>query len=140
MTRYCSTSQVDPRHLDHHRERHAAVGPEVLEALREAGWDDHSLFLSDTGLLIGYFEAEEEDLAHARMAAAEVNARWQSEMAALSSGDGDPDAGSTYVPEVFHLAGQLRAAGLPADPRPERWQPVRGLMNRGGLFRSRRSL
>jgi hypothetical protein len=67
MTHSCSTSQVDPQHLDRCRE---------------------------------------------------VNARWQPGMAALSSDGGDPGEGSSGVPEVFHLADQLRAAGLPADPRP----------------------
>ena len=118
MTHSCSTSQVDPQHLDRYRERHAAVWPEMLEALRDAGWHDYSLFLSDTGLLIGYFQADDKDLAQARMAATEVNARWQAEMAALFSDGGNPDEGFSYVPEVFHLADQLRAAGLPVDPRP----------------------
>jgi L-rhamnose mutarotase len=38
MTRYCFTSRVDPRNLDRYRERHAAVWPEMLTALRDAGW------------------------------------------------------------------------------------------------------
>jgi L-rhamnose mutarotase len=47
------------------------------------------------------------------MAATEVNARWQAEMAALFSGDGNPDEGFTYLPEVFNLDDQLQAAGSP---------------------------
>lgn len=109
--RYCFTSRVDPRHLDAYRARHAAVWPEMLEALRDAGWRDYSLFLGDDGLLVGYFEADDKDLAQARMAATEVNARWQAEMAALFEADGPPDEGFRYLPEVFHLEDQLRAAG-----------------------------
>jgi L-rhamnose mutarotase len=111
MTRYCFTAHVDPRHLDRYRERHAAVWPEMLTALRDSGWRNYSLFLADTGLLIGYFEADDKDLAQARMAATEVNARWQAEMAELFAGDGSPDEGFAYVPEVFNLDDQLRAAG-----------------------------
>ncbi len=117
MTRYCFTSHVDPRHLDRYRARHAAVWPDMLAALRDAGWQRYSLFLSDDGLLVGYFEADDKDLAQTRMAATEVNARWQAEMAALFSGAGNPDEGFAFVPEVFHLADQLRAAGLPVEPQ-----------------------
>jgi L-rhamnose mutarotase len=118
MPRYCFVSQVDPEHLDRYRERHAAVWPELLAALRDAGWRRYSLFLGDTGLLVGYVESDDLDLAQARVAATEVNARWQAEMAALFTGDGPPDAGFTFLPEVFHLDDQLRAAGLPVAPGP----------------------
>lgn len=131
MARYCFTSQVDPRHLDRYRERHAAVWPEMLAALRDAGWRHYSLFLSETGLLVGYFEADDRTLAQARMSATQVNARWQAEMALLFAAGPGPtdttdttDAGSArapgrpdeefrYLPEVFNLDDQLRAAGLP---------------------------
>ena len=115
MRRYCFISQVDPRHLDTYRERHAAVWPEMLAALRDAGWHNYSLFLSDTGTLVGYFEADDKDLAQARMAATEVNARWQAEMAQLFVGAGNPDEGFQYLPEIFNLSDQLRAAGLPTE-------------------------
>lgn len=115
MTRYCFTSRVDPRHLEQYRARHAAVWPEMLTALRDAGWRNYSLFLADDGLLVGYFEAADKDLVQARMAATEVNGRWQAQMAELFSGDGNPDVGFRYVTEVFNLNDQLWAAGLPVD-------------------------
>jgi L-rhamnose mutarotase len=113
VPRYCFLSQVDPRHLDAYRARHAAVWPEMLAALRDAGWRRYSLFLSGSGVLVGYFEADDKDLAQARMAATDVNARWQAEMARLFAGERAPDEGFAYLPEVFHLDDQLRAAGLP---------------------------
>ena len=124
--RYCFTSRVDTRNLNRYRERHAAVWPEMLTALRDAGWRNYSLFLADTGLLIGYFEADDRDLAQARMAATEINARWQAEMAELFDGNGNPDEGFSYVPEVFNLDDRLAAAGLPTDrvvqePEPKSW-------------------
>ena len=115
MTRYCFTARVDPRHLHRYRERHSAVWPEMLAALRDAGWRNYSLFLSETGLLIGYFEADDRELAQARMAATEVNARWQAEMSELFGLDGEtgarPDEEFAYLPEVFNLDDQLREAG-----------------------------
>ncbi|WP_454048947.1 L-rhamnose mutarotase [Cellulomonas sp. Marseille-Q8402] len=112
MPRYCFLSQVDPRHLDAYRRRHAAVWPEMLVALRDAGWRRYALFLSETGTLVGYVEADDMDLAQARIAATDVNARWQAEMATLFAGEGSPDEGFAYLPQVFDLDDQLRAAGL----------------------------
>ena len=123
MTRYCFTSRVDPRHLAEYRARHAAVWPEMLAALRDAGWRHYSLFLDDGGLLVGFFEADERDLAQARIAATDVNARWQAQMADLFSGDGSPDEGFVHLPEVFNLEDQLRSAGLPVGgPAADDWQ------------------
>jgi len=118
MTRYCFTSRVAPGNLDRYRERHAAVWPEMLTALRDSGWRNYSLFLAETGLLIGYFEADDKDLAQARMVATDVNARWQAEMAELFAGDGSPDEEFSFLPEVFNLEDQLGAAGLPVEPLP----------------------
>lgn len=109
MPRYCFVSQVDPRHLDAYRQRHASVWPEMLLALRDAGWRNYSLHLSDEGMLVGYFEADDADTAQAAMDATAVNARWQAEMAELFAGDGAPDAGFRYLPEVFNLEDQLAA-------------------------------
>lgn len=125
MPRYCFLSQVDPRHLDAYRERHAAVWPDMLAALRDAGWRHYSLFLSDSGTLVGYFEADDKDLAQARMAATEVNARWQAEMAHLFVGEGNPDEGFEYLPEIFNLSDQLQAAELPTE-RPPAADPANG--------------
>jgi len=110
MPRYCFVGHVHPAHVARYRERHAAVWPEMLAALAEAGWRDYSLFLRPDGLLVGCFRADDKDLAQARMAVTEVNARWQSEMADLFAGDGSPDETFEFLPEVFHLEDQLRAA------------------------------
>jgi len=44
MPRYCLLGHVDPNRLDEYREVHRAVWPELLEALRDAGWRNYSLF------------------------------------------------------------------------------------------------
>ncbi|WP_448060770.1 L-rhamnose mutarotase [Cellulomonas hominis] len=115
MSRYSFVSRVDPSHLDAYRRAHAAVWPEMLVALRDAGWRDYSLFLGDDGLLIGVFEADDKDRAQARMAATAVNTRWQAAMAELFVGDTPPDEGFRYLPEIFRLEDQLAAAGLPTS-------------------------
>lgn len=114
MSRYCLLGHVDPDRVTDYRRVHERVWPELLEALRDAGWRNYSLFLRDDGLLVGYVEADDLDRAQARIAATEVNARWQAAMAELFKTDGPPDEAWELVPEVFNLEDQLRAT----DPKP----------------------
>lgn len=107
MARYCLLGHVDPTRLEEYRERHAAVWPELLVALRDAGWRNYSLFLRPDGLLIGYAEADDLDEAQRRVAATEVNVRWQAEMSRLFASEGAPDEAWELVPEVFNLEDQL---------------------------------
>ena len=106
MTRVCFISRVRPDRLGEYRSRHAAVWPEMLEALRDTGWRDYSLFLADNGLLVGYLETDDFAAAQAGMEARDVNARWQADMAPFFTlEDGErPDTGLTRLEEVFHLA------------------------------------
>lgn len=97
--------RVRPDRLDEYRTRHAAVWPELLAALRAAGWRNYSLFLADDGLLVGYLEAEDFEAAQRAMEQTGVNARWQAEMAELFElpGGERPDTGLRRLEEVFHL-------------------------------------
>jgi L-rhamnose mutarotase len=105
MERVCFRAQVRPERLAEYRVRHAAVWPDMLDALRAAGWRNYSLFLADDGLLIGYLETGDYAAAQAAMAATEVNARWQKDMAPFFAGPGGqrPDEEFRLLPEVFHL-------------------------------------
>lgn len=111
--RICFTSQVLPDRLNDYRAAHAAVWPEMLEALRDTGWRDYHLYLRDDGLLVGVLETDDYDAAQAGMAATEVNARWQAAMSGFFVDEGNPDEGFVILDEVFYLEGQLEAAGLP---------------------------
>jgi L-rhamnose mutarotase len=109
--RVCFRSSVQPELLGEYRRRHAAVWPEMLRALKEAGWNNYSLYLDNDGLLIGYLECDDFDAARARMALTDVNARWQAEMGALfQNSDVPPDEGFRILDEVFNLDAQLAAA------------------------------
>jgi L-rhamnose mutarotase len=109
MTRYCFTLQVRPDRLAEYRERHAAVWPDMLRALRDAGWRNYSIFARTDGLLIGYVEASDLAAAQQAMAATEVNARWQADMSQYFAGlDGrPPDEGFLLLEEIFNLDDQL---------------------------------
>lgn len=104
MQRVCFILQVRQQRLAEYRERHTAVWPRMLEALTAAGWRNYSLFLREDGLLVGYLETEDFELARAAMDATEVNERWQREMAPFFDLRGvAPDAAMAPLPEIFHL-------------------------------------
>ena len=117
MERVCFQLQVRPDRLEEYTERHAAVWPDMLAALDGSGWRNYSLFLRPDGLLIGYVEVETSLAdARARMAATDVNARWQAEMAEffVDLDGAAPDTGFVRLTEVFHLADQLARVPQPA--------------------------
>nr|BFE77497.1 L-rhamnose mutarotase [Planobispora longispora] len=84
MERICFVLRVRPDRLEEYRARHAEVWPEMLDALRDTGWRNYSLFLREDGLLVGYLETDDFGKAREGMAATGVNARWQAEMAPSS--------------------------------------------------------
>ena len=105
IQRICFTLQVKLELLDEYRARHAAVWPEMRDALSKAGWHNYSLFLRDDGLLIGYLETADFERALREMTATDVNRRWQSEMAGFFAGAPGKKADEQMqpLPLVFHL-------------------------------------
>ena len=117
LRRVCFQLQVRPERITEYRERHAAVWPEMLRALKDTGWLNYSLFLRTDGLLIGYLETPDLGAAQAGMAATDVNSRWQSRMGEFFVDlDGTPDAGFVQLVEIFNLDDQL--AALDIEPTP----------------------
>ena len=106
MQRVCFLLKVRPERLAEYRERHQAVWSEMRAALSATGWHNYSLFLREDGLLVGYLETEDFAAAQAAMAASEVNARWQAEMAPFFEAlDGaQPDEAMQPLTHIFHLA------------------------------------
>ena len=105
MPRACFVLQVRPERLEEYKQRHRAVWPEMLQALRETGWRNYSLFLRPDGLLAGYLETDDFERARKAMSEREVNERWQREMAPFfvqPSGD-LPDRAMSPLEEIFHL-------------------------------------
>jgi len=106
MKRVGFVLKVKQTRIEEYKEHHRHVWPEMLEALREAGWRNYSLFLRDDGLLFGYFETP-HDLATvtAKMAEKEVNTRWQELMAPYfeSPDNARPDQMLVELEEIFHL-------------------------------------
>lgn len=105
IQRVCFVLQVKRDRLEEYKARHRSVWPAMLEALHDAGWHNYSLFLRDDGMLIGYLETPDFDRALKAMAATDINARWQTEMADFFEGipGRHADEQMLRIPEIFHL-------------------------------------
>jgi L-rhamnose mutarotase len=112
VPRACFTLQVRPDRLAEYRERHAAVWPEMLRALRDAGWRDYQLFLREDGLLVGVVETDDLAAAQAAMDVTGVSSRWEADMAPFFDLPGGHDGRDKHELElVFDLGAQLTATG-----------------------------
>ncbi len=99
--------KVKKEKLAEYVKQHEHVWPEMLAALQESGWHHYSLFIAQDGLLFGYFETEESlAVAQAKMAALEINTRWQEFMAPYfeSPNNARPDEMFIELTEIFHLS------------------------------------
>ena len=102
--RICFLLNVRREKLDEYKQRHAKVWPEMLDALREAGWHNYSIFLRPDGVLVGYVEVEDFEKCRAAMKNYDVNARWQAEMSSFfETIQGGADDNMVPLEEVFHL-------------------------------------
>ena len=113
MARYCFLLQVRPELLAEYEERHRAVWPEMLRALRDTGWRNYSIFARSDGLIVGYVETDDLAAAQRAMAATDVNTRWQAAMSKYFVGlDGrGPDESFLLLDEIFNLEDQLARNG-----------------------------
>lgn len=105
LQRICFLLRVKNDRIEEYKRRHREVWPELLDAFRETGWHNFSLYLTDDGLLVGYVETPDFDSARTAMGAKEVNDRWQSEMREFFEDPLGRPADRQIVPleEIFHL-------------------------------------
>lgn len=101
MARAAFVLQIRPDKVEEYVAAHAAVWPEMLDALRAAGFRNYSIFRHGIQAF-GYFEADDPAAALEAMADSEVNARWQDAMAGLLE-QRVADDGPGLLPEIFRL-------------------------------------
>ena len=103
MPRVGFTMRLLPGKEAIYRQRHGAVWPEMLAALKTAGCRAYSIFLYNSELF-GYLEVDDFDQFRRVLSESPVNARWQAEMADLIDPLIDPATGfHERLEEVFHL-------------------------------------
>ena len=106
MKRVAFLLKVKPDKIEEYKKHHEHVWPEMLDALRRAGWHHYSLFMSNDGLLFGYFETPESfQKALDAMTLEAINAKWQAFMAPYfeNLGGAHADQRMQELVEVFHL-------------------------------------
>jgi L-rhamnose mutarotase len=92
---------VRPDRIDDYVAAHAAVWPEMLDALRGAGIRNYTIFRAGHSVF-GYFEADDLAAAAAYLATQEVCTRWQDAMAPLLA-ERVPDAGPPALHQIFRM-------------------------------------
>jgi L-rhamnose mutarotase len=101
----CFLLKVKPEYIAEYRQLHSPVWPDMLRAIRDAGWSNYSIFIRDDGMLVGYFETDDLALAQERMDSFEVNTRWAEASEHLFEGP------TEWLSPVFNLDAQLSDIG-----------------------------
>ena len=103
MQRIAFVMKVRPGHEEEYRRRHQAVWPEMLQALKEAGCSNYSIFMRGRELF-AYMEVEDFDALRRQLAGSEASQRWEAHMAGIMDQAILPETGfHELLPEVFHL-------------------------------------
>lgn len=108
MQRICFQLQVRPDRLSEYVERHSAVWPSMLKAIEASGRRNYSLFLRDDGLLIGYYETDDDEASQRLLDGNPETGPWESEMAQYFDDlDGRADQAAPRLTEIFNLEHQV---------------------------------
>jgi L-rhamnose mutarotase len=103
MAQYAWILEVRPGYEEEYVRRHQEIWPEMVEALREAGIRNYSLFRH--GLtLFGYFETDDIEKTQERLANSETNQQWSEWMDPIMKVDIDPTTQFPYLlPLQWHM-------------------------------------
>lgn len=103
MERYCFTFEIKPGQEDEYKRRHDAIWPELLDAIREAGVRNYSLFRRGRQV-VAYCECEPSAAASfGRLAESDVNRRWSEYFEDVIESLTDEQGELRSLVEVWHL-------------------------------------
>ena len=105
MKRVCFLLKVKKDRVQEYLEAHEPVWPELLDAMREVGIRNYSMFHRPDGLLVGYLEAEDPARSLRELECMEVSQRWEAGMAPFfEAGSGDLRPGELeWLTPYFHM-------------------------------------
>ncbi len=103
MASYSWVLEIRPGYENEYKKRHDEIWPEMLEALRESGIRNYSIFKH--GLtLFGYFETDDITATISFLKDNEVNGRWGEYMAPIMKIDIDQSTGFPFLlPLQWHM-------------------------------------
>jgi L-rhamnose mutarotase len=93
--------RVKPDRIEDYVAAHRDVWPEMLDALRESGIRNYTIFRAGA-TVFGYFECDDAAAAASYLGSQEVCTRWQDSMAELLE-ERVPDSGAPALEEIFRL-------------------------------------
>jgi L-rhamnose mutarotase len=105
MERMGFRMRIKPGTEDEYLRRHNEIWPEMLEALRTAGFRHYSIF-RDGLTLFAYFESENVRETLARITVDPVNTRWAGMMSDILIAETDSTTNFVpALPEMFYFEG-----------------------------------
>ena len=103
MQRLCFTFELHEGAEAEYKKRHDEIWPELVAAIKDAGFSNYSLFLRGTQV-VAYAEIEPDlDTAMARLGESEHNARWSAWFEELIVNLTDARGNLMTFTEVWHL-------------------------------------
>jgi len=103
LAHYSWVLEVRPGYEEEYVRRHDEIWPEMVQALREAGISNYSIFRH--GLtLFGYFETDDIERTQSYLAESATNRRWSEWMAPIMKVEVDPRTKFPYLlPLQWHM-------------------------------------
>ena len=103
MERLCFTFEIRPGTEDEYKKRHDEIWPELVDAIKDAGLENYSLFRRGT-TIIAYVECHPDAAtAFAKIGPTDVNARWSKWFEDVILSLTDEDGNLFTAQEVWHL-------------------------------------
>ena len=103
MERLCFTFEVYPGKEAEYQRRHDEIWPEMVTALKDAGFHNYSLFRREQQV-VGYVECEPDVAsAFAKIAESDANARWAEWFKDVIVSLTDAEGKLMALEEVWHL-------------------------------------
>lgn len=103
MQRICFLMEIIPGQEEEYRRRHDEIWPELVDALRDAGVRNYSLFRRGT-TVVAYAECHPDAAtAFGKVGATEVNQRWAEWFRDVLAQHNDAHGNLIEATEVWHL-------------------------------------
>jgi L-rhamnose mutarotase len=103
MERLCHVFQVAPGREEEYVRRHVEIWPELVEAMKAAGFADYTLFRRGTDVIAACVCHPDVATCFARFAEHGVGERWQASMEGLVVGLTDEHGELVRYTEDWHL-------------------------------------
>jgi L-rhamnose mutarotase len=103
MQRHAFKMKLKPGVVAEYRRRHDAIWPELVQALRDAGISDYSIFLDEETLTLFAVQKRTDSHACASLPQHSIMRKWWDYMSPLMEVRADNAPVETVLTEVFHL-------------------------------------